>query len=299
MCNQAGPVQGRRSRLVEGSSLPLHPHAIFWLKKKQTFFYWFPFYYCMPFPDPPLKSSHGSTADQGALCVQMDFMRTFQTNTKCNNINHVCSHFYNIFVILKYHRCLWANIFDTDIYRCINTYIKVVYWAFLGIFMLLQMSVSKILADRRLWYFKTTKILQKWQNMIYIVAFGVGLKCPRKRPFQHTVQWGGTDYAHHISTCPPPGFFGLPTALKLIRLSRSIPHPNKSSSESSMLSFSSTQNLNRVSDYKVHRANDKFHSVPKWKIYIRISSLLQIWYWGMTTGCWHSSRQLWDVLWMT
>ena len=25
----------------------------------------------------------------GALCVQMDFTRTFQTNTKCNNINHV------------------------------------------------------------------------------------------------------------------------------------------------------------------------------------------------------------------
>ena len=25
----------------------------------------------------------------GALYVQMDFTRTFQTNTKCNNINHV------------------------------------------------------------------------------------------------------------------------------------------------------------------------------------------------------------------
>ena len=25
----------------------------------------------------------------GALCVQMDFTRTFQTNTKCNNTNHV------------------------------------------------------------------------------------------------------------------------------------------------------------------------------------------------------------------
>ena len=23
------------------------------------------------------------------LCVQMDFMQIFQTNTKCNNINHV------------------------------------------------------------------------------------------------------------------------------------------------------------------------------------------------------------------
>ena len=25
----------------------------------------------------------------GALCVQMDFTRTFEANTKCNNINYV------------------------------------------------------------------------------------------------------------------------------------------------------------------------------------------------------------------
>ena len=62
-------------------------------------------------------------------------------------------------VVLKYHRRPWVNIFDTDISRCINTYIRVVYLAFFGIFMLLQMSVSKILAQGRLWYFKTTKIL--------------------------------------------------------------------------------------------------------------------------------------------
>ena len=82
------------------------------------------------------------------LCAQMDFTQTFQTKTKCNKINHVCSYFYKILVVLKYHRCLWANIFDTDINRCINTYIKVVYLAFLGTFMFLQMSVSKILAHR-------------------------------------------------------------------------------------------------------------------------------------------------------
>ena len=29
----------------------------------------------------------------GTLCVQMDFTWTFQANTKCNNTNHVCSHF--------------------------------------------------------------------------------------------------------------------------------------------------------------------------------------------------------------
>ena len=36
------------------------------------------------------------------LCIQMDFKRTFQTNTKCNNINHVWSHFCKILVLLKY-----------------------------------------------------------------------------------------------------------------------------------------------------------------------------------------------------
>ena len=54
------------------------------------------------------------------LCVQMNFTRTFQTTTKCNNINHVWSQFYKILVVLKYHRCPWANIFDTDICRSIN-----------------------------------------------------------------------------------------------------------------------------------------------------------------------------------
>ena len=72
-------------------------------------------------------------------------------------------------VVLKYHRRLWANIFDTDISRCINTYIKVVYLVFSGIVMLLQMSVLKILAHRHLWYFKTTKILKKWLQTGFIL----------------------------------------------------------------------------------------------------------------------------------
>ena len=55
-----------------------------------------------------------------ALCVQMDFTRTFQTTTMCNNINHVWRHFYKILVVLKYHRRPWANIFDTDSFRSIN-----------------------------------------------------------------------------------------------------------------------------------------------------------------------------------
>ena len=67
------------------------------------------------------------------LCVQMDFTCTFEANTKCNNINHVWRHFYKILVVLKYHWRPWANIFDTDITRCIKTYIKVLYLAFFGI----------------------------------------------------------------------------------------------------------------------------------------------------------------------
>ena len=54
------------------------------------------------------------------LCVQMDFTRTFQTNDKCNNINNVWSHFCKIMVVLEYHRRLWDNIFDTDLYRSIT-----------------------------------------------------------------------------------------------------------------------------------------------------------------------------------
>ena len=53
----------------------------------------------------------------------------------------------------------------------------------------LEMSVSKILAHSHLWCFKTTKIfIEMTSNMIYIVAFGGGLKCPRKIPLN--TQWG-------------------------------------------------------------------------------------------------------------
>ena len=45
----------------------------------------------------------------------------------------------------------------TDIFTCINTHIKGTYLAFFGIFMLLEMSVSKLLFHRRLWYIRTTK----------------------------------------------------------------------------------------------------------------------------------------------
>ena len=53
-----------------------------------------------------------------------------------------------------------------------------VYLAFLGIFMLLQMSVSKILASMVLQNYQT--YIELTSNMIYIVSLGVGLKCPHK-----------------------------------------------------------------------------------------------------------------------
>ena len=42
-------------------------------------------------------------------------------------------------------------------------------------------------------------------NMIYIVAHGIGFKCPRK--IHLNTQWGGGDYAR------PSEFLDLPTAL--------------------------------------------------------------------------------------
>ena len=54
------------------------------------------------------------------VVFKIDFTRPFLTTNKCNNINHVRSHFHKILVVLKYHRRLWANIFDTDICRSIN-----------------------------------------------------------------------------------------------------------------------------------------------------------------------------------
>ena len=56
----------------------------------------------------------------------------------------------------------------------------------------LEMSVSKILAHRRLWY---KQIIEMTSNMIHIVALGVGLRCPHK--ILLNTQWGGGQF------CPP------------------------------------------------------------------------------------------------
>ena len=53
--------------------------------------------------------------------------------------------------------------------------------------------------------------IEMTSKMIYIVAFGVGLKCPPK--IHLNTQWGwGAYYAHHITT-GPLRFLDLPTAL--------------------------------------------------------------------------------------
>ena len=73
----------------------------------------------------------------------------------CNNVNQVWSDGYKILVFLKYHIHPWANFFDINIFRRINTYIKVVHLAFFRTVMLLKISVSKILVSL---------VLQNYQN---------------------------------------------------------------------------------------------------------------------------------------
>ena len=74
---------------------------------------------------------------------------------------------------------------------------------FFGIVMLLKMSMSKILAHKY-----ASMVFQNYQNftemtssMIYVVAFGVGLKCP------HQMHWN--------TQCPPPIFSDHPAALQI------------------------------------------------------------------------------------
>ena len=51
----------------------------------------------------------------------------------------------------------------------------------------LKMSLSKILAQGRLWYYQ--KLIEITLNMINIVALGGGFKCPHK--IHLNTQWGG------------------------------------------------------------------------------------------------------------
>ena len=46
-------------------------------------------------------------------------------------------------------------------------------------------------------------LIEMTSNIIYIVAFGVGFKCLHK--IHLNTQWGGADYAHHVTTRIPEG----------------------------------------------------------------------------------------------
>ena len=50
-------------------------------------------------PDEAGIGRSENQARGGTICVQMDFTGTFQTATKCKNINHVRGHFYKILVV--------------------------------------------------------------------------------------------------------------------------------------------------------------------------------------------------------
>ena len=73
----------------------------------------------------------------------MNFMRTFGANTKCNNIHYVWSHFYQILVVLKYHRRLWDNIFNTDISRSRNIPKNAKYTPLMWVFMHISEQLYK------------------------------------------------------------------------------------------------------------------------------------------------------------
>ena len=56
--------------------------------------------------------------------------------------------------------------------------------------MRLKISVSNILAQGHLWYFKNyQKLIEITSNMIDMIALGGGFKCPRK--IHLITQWGG------------------------------------------------------------------------------------------------------------
>ena len=106
--------------------------------------------------------------------------------------------FYKILVGFKYHRRPWANIFDTNTCRSINIPKKAKHA------LMYCASKNVFVKDIGSW---ASMVLQKYQtfievtsNMIYIVAIGVGFKCPRKI---------------HLNTWCPPSlrFSDLSTAL--------------------------------------------------------------------------------------
>ena len=144
----------------------------------------------------------------GALCVQMDFMQTFQTNAKCKNINHVWCQFYKILVVLKYRRRLWVNIFDTDICRCIDIQKKAKYTTVMhynvGNYGSKNVSVKNIGSRESMVHQNNQNFIENTSNLIYIVALGVGLKCPHK--IHLNIYRGGGGGCNRPHACTPISF---------------------------------------------------------------------------------------------
>ena len=88
-------------------------------------------------------------------------------------------------------------------YKYLCTLKWCMYLAF-WIFMLLQMSVSKILADRRLWYFITTKILYKWlQTWFILLHWLVVSNVPVKSIWTHSALAKVTHQGFSFQVLPP------------------------------------------------------------------------------------------------
>ena len=131
----------------------------------------------------------------------MDFKRAFEVNAKCNNINHVWSHFYKILGVLKYHRCP----FDTDISRQINTNTKGIYLRFL------EYLCSHKCLCQRYWFmgvYSTLKLPKVYRNDFkpYLHCCMGGLKCLPK--IHSNTQWGGVGGGGGGSRVPLSNFGG-------------------------------------------------------------------------------------------
>ena len=110
----------------------------------------------------------------------MDFTQTFQANSKCININHDWSQFYRILVVLKYHRLPWANIFDTEISRCI--YCSGIFGLLWDIYNPTNVCVKDVDSWASMVFRNYQNFIELTSNMIYCVALGIGLKLGQWTP---------------------------------------------------------------------------------------------------------------------
>ena len=90
------------------------------------------------------SATSGTSEGAQGIFSKITFLKSVRSNEK----DEVCPSFV-VEIFTKYlHRggvrWPWVSVFDTDISGCINTYIKLVYLAFFGTFMLQQLSVSNV-----------------------------------------------------------------------------------------------------------------------------------------------------------